>query len=107
MATKKLHTQKYFKIHIRAGLDNTLSLLRVAFPYLINLGIPFKVAGSLEILRLLNAGFFDVSQIGKFITIYPSSEALLLGVVDELNKIYALLQGPSHYLITVSWALLA
>ena len=37
-------------------------------------GVRFKVLNSIKLLSALNSGLLGISQIGKFITVYPSDD---------------------------------
>jgi class IV lanthipeptide synthase len=54
----------------------------------------FKVPCRLELLRSLNSGLADFSQIGKFLTIYPRSTGEALALARELHRATRGLPGP-------------
>ena len=54
----------------------------------------FKVPGRLELLKSLNSGLGDFSQVGKFLTIYPRSAEEALRLARELHRATRGLPGP-------------
>jgi hypothetical protein len=83
-----------WKIHISATAKNALDVLRRTLPLLLYHGIRFKVVNSIENILELNAGSFGPSQVGKFITVYPSSNAEANYLGGILHAATAGLNGP-------------
>jgi hypothetical protein len=70
-----------WKIHISASVLSACTIFRRIAPYLRRRKVFFKAICSLNELIRLNAGtLYGFSQVGKFMTVYPSSsdEAVLL-----------------------------
>jgi hypothetical protein len=64
-----------WKLHVSATPQSAAGVLDAALDVLLAEGARFKVANSMDGLNALNAGDFGISQIGKFITAYPSDDA--------------------------------
>jgi serine/threonine protein kinase len=78
-----------WKLHISANSGSAEAVLRRVLPILLAERVHFKVASSLRHLTRLNKGEWGASQVGKFITIYPTNddEAVRLAVrLDELTR---------------------
>ncbi|MFL5704604.1 MAG: lanthionine synthetase LanC family protein, partial [Ktedonobacteraceae bacterium] len=84
-----------WKLHISTGLSSAETILRRVLPVLRTEGACFKVAASLNILRSLNHGFAGVSQIGKFITVYPVDETQAVRLGLALDEVTRGLRGPA------------
>lgn len=80
------------KIHISAHLDNFMEVFGRVTPFLLENSIPFKCINSKDNLHSLNIGLFGLSQIGKFITIYPDEK--IKEILRELEVICSGLNGP-------------
>lgn len=80
-----------FKIHISATTSNFESILKKFFKYYSrNQHLLFKIIANTDKLSKQNVGFFGLSQVGKFITIYPHSEDEFQVLLNELELIYKL-----------------
>jgi hypothetical protein len=78
-----------YKIHISATTSNFERILQNFFKYSASHpDVLFKVVSDVDKLNKQNMGFFGLSQVGKFITIYPKSDAELLTLLIELELIY-------------------
>jgi hypothetical protein len=64
-----------WKLHVSATPLSAVEVLEAMLDVLLAAGARFKVVKSIELLRSLNAGQFGLTQIGKFITVYPSDDA--------------------------------
>ena len=64
-----------WKLHVSASEASAMAVLERAAPVLLEHGANFKVAGSPRALHSLNTGEAGMSQIGKFITVYPDDDA--------------------------------
>lgn len=60
-----------WKLHLAASPATAEQLLHCVLPLLLSEGVSFKVLSSLQDLEQLNNGSAGLSQIGKFLTIYP------------------------------------
>lgn len=69
-------------------------MLRRVLPVLLRTDAPFKVAASLEVLDSLNQGAAGLSQTGKFITVYPNSDAQAVQLAVALDEATRGLIGP-------------
>jgi hypothetical protein len=65
-----------WKLHASADPTSAEAVLRRALPVLLAEDAGFKVVTSVPQLALLNNGMAGLSQVGKFITVYPKDNAL-------------------------------
>ncbi|MGH3775069.1 MAG: class III lanthionine synthetase LanKC [Pseudonocardiaceae bacterium] len=87
-----------WKVHASACLDNAERILAVVADYCRNRRIAFKFRRSPDALLLANAKYANRGSSGKFVTIYPASEAQLETVLTELG---AMLDGsPGPYVLS-------
>lgn len=77
-----------------ATTQSAADVLDRALPILIDEGTAFKVAVALSVVAALNEGEGGISQIGKFITVYPRDEAQALRMATALDEATAGLRGP-------------
>lgn len=84
-----------WKIHVSAGLCWAEEVLRRAIPVLLSEKVSFKVVSSLHWLTFLNYGFGGLSQIGKFITIYPIDDLQAVRLAVALDQVTRGLRGPA------------
>lgn len=79
-----------WKLHISATILEACDLFERVAPFLIAENVQFKAPGSLDDLSNINCGLMHgYHQVGKFITIYPSTEkkaVRLAGRLHELTK---------------------
>ncbi len=84
-----------WKLHVSAGLTSADEVLRRVAPVLLAEKASFKVAASTEVLAELNAdGRASLSQIGKFITVYPRDDAQAVRLAVALDEATRGLRGP-------------
>jgi hypothetical protein len=83
-----------WKLHLSATPRSALRVLRRALPILLARGTPFKVVNSLEGIGQLNSGEFGGTQVGKFLTAYPSDDAEAVALAGELHLATEGLAGP-------------
>jgi serine/threonine protein kinase len=83
-----------WKLHISSVPHQADRLLSIIVPILGARRVPFKVARSEEILALLNEGSLGPTQIGKFVTVYPRSDAQSRSLADELTAVTQDFDGP-------------
>jgi tRNA A-37 threonylcarbamoyl transferase component Bud32 len=83
-----------WKLHVSSVPSQAERLLSIILPILSVWQTPFKVARSEEILALLNEGSLSPTQIGKFVTIYPPSDAQSRSAADELIAVTQDFDGP-------------
>jgi tRNA A-37 threonylcarbamoyl transferase component Bud32 len=78
-----------WKLHVSATVLSACAVFRRIAPYLRRRKASFKAARSLDVLNQLNAGnYYGFSQVGKFVTVYPTSgkEAVVLArALDRLT----------------------
>ena len=84
-----------WKLHVSAGLWSAEAVLRRALPVLLTEPVCLKVAASPTILAGLNDGTSgSLSQIGKFITIYPADDEQAVRLAVALDEQTRGLSGP-------------
>ena len=76
-----------WKLHVTAGIASAEAVLACALPVLLAEEVSFKVAASLQVLAELNRGEARLSQIGKFITVYPRDDAQAIGLAVALDQV--------------------
>lgn len=75
-----------WKLHLSATVLTAAAVLTKAAPLL--LGLLFKAPRSLLDLRHLNAGLiYEYTQVGKFITIYPSDDQEAVRLAEKLHRL--------------------
>ena len=83
-----------WKLHVSAGVPNAEETLRRVLPVLLAEPIAFKVAASSSRLAALNDGTGVLSQVGKFVTVYPRDDAQAVRLAVRLAEVTSGLQGP-------------
>lgn len=86
-----------WKIHIAATSNNADQVLAAIFELLIYSRVTFKHVGTKKQLLKLNHGDFGISQIGKFVTIYPSDEKTFLTLLVNLDHLTVNFKGPTVF----------
>lgn len=92
-----------FKLHLSAGLTSASEVLLAAIPVLAEARVPFKHVTTLERLAFLSCGRGGASQVGKFLTVYPTSPDLARQLGYDLHRATCELSGP---LISSEWQLM-
>lgn len=83
-----------WKLHVSASEATAKAVLGRAVPVLLAHGANFKVASSPRALHSLNTGEAGMSQIGKFITVYPGDDAQAVRLASALHEATQGLAGP-------------
>ena len=83
-----------WKLHVSATIRSAAEVFARTEPILRGNDAFFKVPCRLELLRSLNSGLGDFSQIGKFLTVYPRSIDEALRLARELHRTTRGLPGP-------------
>lgn len=83
-----------WKLHVSATLNSAPEVLARALPVLLAHPVIFKFASSLEVLGSLNEGNGALSQVGKFITVYPASDEQAVSLAKALDEATKGLAGP-------------
>ena len=83
-----------WKLHLSAAVHSAPQVLARALPLLLAEGVRFKAASSLAAVARLNTGALGESQVGKFVTVYPSDDAQAVRVAVALDRSTAGLRGP-------------
>lgn len=83
-----------WKLHLSATILSAAEVFARAEPVLRKNDAFFKVPCRLDLLRSLNSGLADFSQIGKFLTVYPRSTDEALELARDLHRATRGLPGP-------------
>lgn len=84
-----------WKLHVSATPSSAVATLRQAVPVLVAAGVRFKVVRSPAALRALNEGAGARSQVGKFMTVYPSDDVQAVSLAERLHAATEGLAGPA------------
>jgi len=87
--------QQGWKLHISAEPLSAETVLHRVVPLLLEAKTSFKLLGSSEELAAFNQGTYGLSQIGKFITIYPRTDQAGVQLAKLIDQATADLSGPS------------
>jgi hypothetical protein len=87
--TRKPHDpEQGWKLHLSATILNASDLLKIVAPFLESQKAFYKAPKSLRELKKLNSGiYYDYSQIGKFITVYPQNDEHALFLAEHLHRL--------------------
>jgi predicted Ser/Thr protein kinase len=83
-----------WKLHVSADTSSAEEVLRRALPVLLAEDAGFKVVCSISDLGLLNNGMDGLSQVGKFVTVYPKDDAQAIRLAVALDEATRGLCGP-------------
>ncbi|MGA7731973.1 MAG: class IV lanthionine synthetase LanL [Chloroflexia bacterium] len=84
-----------WKLHVSATLTSAEDVLRHALPVLLSEPISFKLASTPAALLNLNQGGGGMSQIGKFITVYPATDDQAVRLASLLDQALDGMLGPA------------
>lgn len=84
-----------WKLHMSAAPDQARTVLERALDVLLREPVAFKVAHSLRFLAELNHADGGMSQIGKFITVYPATDDQAVDLARKLDEATRGLAGPA------------
>ncbi|WP_182908017.1 lanthionine synthetase LanC family protein [Microbispora sp. H13382] len=84
-----------WKLHVSASAADALDLLDVVLPALVEAGAAFKLPDDVRSILRINAGLAGRSQVGKIVTVYPSSDAALAALIDRLDAVWRPGQAPA------------
>ncbi|MEW2526298.1 class IV lanthionine synthetase LanL [Streptomyces sp. NPDC047071] len=84
-----------WKLHLSAVPDNAEEVLRRAARELLPLGVPFKFIGTAARLCRSLARDYQRAAGGKFLTVYPDSDAQCVDLAEALHRATAGLEGPA------------
>lgn len=82
------------KIHVSASLATAAPVLTSLLPILVARRVPFKHAASLQELAFLSSGRGGLTQIGKFLAIYPSNPDAAAELAQVLHDATSGFAGP-------------
>jgi serine/threonine protein kinase len=83
-----------WKLHISATMISAGHVIRNTLPVLLAEAVSFKVAATPRHVGILNSGQGGVSQVGKFITIYPENDTQAVRLAGLLHEATLGLRGP-------------
>jgi tRNA A-37 threonylcarbamoyl transferase component Bud32 len=83
-----------WKLHVSASVWSAAGVLRRVLPVLMDETASFKVAATTRTLAQLNLGQAGMSQVAKFITIYPDDDAQAVRLAVALHHATRDLRGP-------------
>ena len=91
-----------WKIHVSATLLSANDVFSRARPILAEHDAAFKVPARLDLLAAFNSGLRSFSQVGKFLTVYPRTDAEAVKLARKLHTATCRLHGPkipfdAHY----------
>lgn len=84
-----------WKLHVAAIPVNAEAVLEAILPILVHERAWFKLAASSRALEQLATGRFGISQISKFVTVYPSNDAQAARIGLLLSAATTQFLGPS------------
>jgi serine/threonine protein kinase len=85
-----------WKLHVSATILNAPQILRRIARVLIECGVQFKAARSLDDVLRLNSGLLNAySQVGKIITVYPRSDDEAVHLAKDLHQRTYRFKAPS------------
>ncbi len=85
-----------WKLHVSATILTAGEVLKTVAPFLKKLNVFYKAPVSLHELKKLNAGiYYDYSQIGKFLTIYPQSDEQSAELAARLDRLTPRFSAPT------------
>jgi hypothetical protein len=83
-----------WKLHISATETSAAEVLAATLPVLVTECVPFKLAATHKIVRLLNSTHADRASGGKFITVYPADDDQAVRVAEACHRATDGLTGP-------------
>lgn len=84
-----------WKLHVSATMLSAGEVLKRVLPLLLAETTAFKVAATPRQIGVLNSGGGGLSQVGKFITIYPKDDEQAVRLAVGLHDATAGLRGPA------------
>jgi hypothetical protein len=83
-----------WKLHISATETSAAEVLAATLPVLVTECVPFKLAATHKVVRLLNSTHADRASGGKFITVYPADDDQAVRVAEACHRATDGLTGP-------------
>lgn len=83
-----------WKIHVSATHMSAVEILKSVVKVLIDEKLNFKVADTINTLKVMNDAHYPRAYSGKFITIYPSTEEQFVRVTDKIHRCTCDFRGP-------------
>src|SRR5207244_8007437 len=85
-----------WKLHLSATILSANDLFRQVAPFLTRNQILFKAPKRIDELSKINSGLqYGFSQVGKFVTVYPSDEAHAVTFATKLHKLTSGFPSPT------------
>ncbi|MCY8981448.1 class III lanthionine synthetase LanKC [Bacillus halotolerans] len=92
-----------WKIHISATMNNAKDILKVVSQIIFKHQIPFKHIKDKQSLFNMNSKHGNRTSSGKFIAIYPSSDNMFFGLLNELYEELKHYENGPYILNDKSW----
>ena len=84
-----------WKLHVSATILTAGAVLERVAPFLKRHNVLFKAPVSLHELKRINSGvFYDYTQVGKFITVYPRTDEEAVFLAENLHQLTAYTPAP-------------
>lgn len=83
-----------WKIHVSANWTNMRRIAETVVPLLFEMNVSFKIIRSKGLYQLLSQKSFPRTLYGKFITIYPQNEEQFVHLLEMLDSITKMFDGP-------------
>jgi hypothetical protein len=83
-----------WKIHVSSSIHCAAEVLDRVIPILIEMNAWFKYTNTISFLGYLNNGSGGITQVGKFITIYPKNDFHFKKLVERISTVTTGLTGP-------------
>jgi hypothetical protein len=83
-----------WKLHVSATPPSAVDVLEAVLDILLTEGARFKVVNAMSLLGALNSGLLGISQIGKFLTVYPCDDAQAVRLAVALDNATRGYRGP-------------
>lgn len=83
-----------WKIHISAAASDAAALCERVLPLLVESRTSFKVPATLEGFIHINSGIAGETQIGKIVTLYPSSNVAAADLARRIDVVWPQSNGP-------------
>lgn len=93
--TLRVNREQGWKVHVSSTPDEAEKVLDIVWSYCIGRQVPFKFLRSPHQVLARNSKYADRTASGKFVALYPPSEADLPEVLADLDSLLAGFQGPS------------
>jgi serine/threonine protein kinase len=84
-----------WKLHVSSNSVYAAEVLTAALDVLLSEPTHFKLAADMDVLRRMNRGELGLTQVGKFITVYPKNDEQAVRLAVQLDKRTFGFKGPA------------